>query len=167
MFTRLGDITETEGGIPSTRQYVWPQAWHRFTEVPWFGQGPIWKLPMEEHGALYPGHVFFEYPHSLYLYLLVTVGIVGLACYAFFFLALGIKYLRAGKVVRESKYLQGLVRLGPLLLGMFVVDEIRIEFLRPVFSDYQQVVFAFFGIWLGLGHRDGGLPKVGLGSPVQ
>jgi O-antigen ligase len=154
MFDRLSGVTELEGGIPATRQYVWPQAWQRFTEVPWFGQGPIWKLPNEEHGVYYPGHVFFSYPHSLYLYLLVTTGVVGMTAFAVFFFSLAARYLRAARDDRhESEYVIGLVRLAPLLLLVFAVDQIRIEFLRPVFSDYQQFVFGLFGALLGLGDR--------------
>jgi O-antigen ligase len=154
MFTRLAGATETTGMIPTTRQVVWPQAWARFVEVPWFGQGPTWKLPMEEHGALYPGHVFFDYPHSLYLYLLVTIGIVGTALFLVFFGVLAAKYVKAARRTDyESDYVRGLARIGPLLLALFLLDQIRIEFLRPVFPDYQHVVFGLFGLWLGIGRR--------------
>jgi O-antigen ligase len=155
MFERLSGATETVGGVPLTRQFVWPEAWQRFLEVPWFGQGPMWKLPDEDFGLVYPGHVYFDYPHSLYLYLLVTVGITGTITFFVFFLLLGLRYLRAARETSSaSPYLHGLVRLGPLLLLLFLLDEIRIEFLRPVFSDYQHVVFGLFGLWLGLGQRD-------------
>ena len=154
MFNRLARIGEMKGMIPETRQVVWPQAWERFKEVPWFGQGPQWTLPHEEDGAIYPGHAHFGYPHSLYLYLLVTVGIFGTTTFAVLFFVLGSKMLRSVRETSvETTYVRGLVRLGPLLLVLFLLDEIRIEFLRPTFSDYQHVIFGLFGLWLGLGHR--------------
>ncbi|MGH8249937.1 MAG: O-antigen ligase family protein [Steroidobacteraceae bacterium] len=155
MFERLETVTETtEGGVPETRQAVWPQAWERFKQVPWFGQGPMWQLPEERHGVPYPGRVFLEYPHSLYLYLLVSVGIVGTCAFAVYFLNLGMQLLRSTRAIRgRTGYLEGLVRLGPLILFLFLLDQIRIEFLRQAFSDYQHVVFGLLGMWLGLAHR--------------
>jgi O-antigen ligase len=154
LFSRLEEVTATQGGVPQTRALVWPEAWNRFLQVPWFGQGPTWRLPMEHLGATFPGHVYMDYPHSLYLYLLVTVGVAGFVAFGWFFLTLGRKLLYAARHVHyESPYVDGLVRLGPLLVGLFLMDQLRIEFLRPTFGDYQHFVFAFFGLWLGLAHR--------------
>jgi O-antigen ligase len=95
MFTRMERVTETKEGMPSTRSQTWPAAIAKIKERPWFGYGPYYPSAeaLAKSGAL---NVEFEdlstivtaydpYPHSLYLYLLRTVGIVGLVPVVGFF----------------------------------------------------------------------------------
>jgi len=89
MFSRLEQVTETQGGVPTTRAVTWPAAVAKIRLHPWFGYGPYYpkaealaesgvpRFEFEDLSTLVTA--YDPYPHSLYLYLLRTVGIVG-AC---------------------------------------------------------------------------------------
>src|SRR4030095_12861093 len=95
MFFRMETVTETEGGIPATRGEGWPIAIEKIKRHPWFGEGPhYWTAEDAEtigqsQAQFVPGGAldtaFDHYPHSLYLYLLRTVGIFGLIAVVGFF----------------------------------------------------------------------------------
>jgi O-antigen ligase len=90
----------------------------------------------------------------LYLYLLVTVGIVGLAAMLFFFgrVLYGLaKGARHG--VYDTDYEKGLVSVGFIVVATFLIDELKIEFLRNGTADYSQFMFALFGVFLGWADR--------------
>ena len=66
---------------------------------------------------------------------------------------IAVRLRRASRLEFATPYEQGLARLGLLLLLFFLVDQIKIEFLRIELMDYTQFVFALFGMWLGLCER--------------
>jgi O-antigen ligase len=96
MFARMDTVTETEGGIPTTRAEGWPVAIEKIKQRPWVGEGPyFWTAEdAEDIGQLQyefgeEGEIdtaYDHFPHSLYLYLLRTVGIFGLIAVVGFFL---------------------------------------------------------------------------------
>ena len=63
------------------------------------------------------------------------------------------KYLRYLLVFIPLAVLAEFLGWSPLLIFAFVIDQIRIEFLRIEFVDYQHFVFGMFGLWLGLADR--------------
>lgn len=155
MFDRLEKTTEFEEGVPSTRAVVWPLAWETAKERPILGHGPRILQRHELRFRDVPERQLVSpYPHSLYLYLLVTVGIVGLAAMLFFFgrvvygLAKG-----AGQGVYDNDYEKGLVSVGFIVVATFLIDELKIEFLRNGTADYAQFMFALFGVFLGWADR--------------
>lgn len=162
MFQRMERVTEMEGGIPATRQEGWPVAFAKIKEKPWFGEGPyFWtredaedidQSPYEfdEEGGLVSAYDHF--PHSLYLYLLRTVGIVGLLTVVGFFLrAWTILY---GALRYESTgYRAAIVRMGLFLIPAFLISQITLEFHRPNTMDYAQFVFALVGLLVGMSDR--------------
>ncbi len=152
MFDRLEETTATENGVPATRAKTWPVAWENIKLKPWLGHGPRLRL-VDDFQVVYKGHVAIDYPHSLYLMLLFTMGIVGLIVVMFFIFRIGWYLYAARHRVYESEYVHGLVRLGPLLITAFVIDQARIEFLRIEFVDYWHFVFGMFGMWLGVADR--------------
>lgn len=159
MFNRLTKTAETEEGLPATRAVTWPIAWENIKAKPLLGHGPrliqqhemrFRKLPDEQ--------LVTRYPHNLYLYLLVTVGVVGLVSMMFFLLTLIWRIYRGAHRGRfESEYERGLVIVGFLVAIAFLVDELKIEFLRSATVDYAHFMFAVFGIFLGF--ADNGLAK--------
>jgi O-antigen ligase len=155
MFDRLGKTTEFEEGVPSTRAVVWPLAWETVQERPILGHGPRILQQHELRFRHVPSRQLVSpYPHSLYLYLLVTVGIVGLSAMLFFFgrvlygLAKGAK-----RGVYKNDYEKGLVSVGFIVVATFLIDELKIEFLRNGTADYAQFMFALFGVFLGWADR--------------
>src|SRR5690606_749505 len=74
LFQRLSELEVSEEGIPDTRQNTWPIALETIRQKPLLGHGPRLRLQDDEI-VVYPGHPAIPYPHNLYLFLLVTVGV--------------------------------------------------------------------------------------------
>jgi len=151
-FNRLYDrlaATEIEGAIPDTRKKAWPHVWERFQEHPVLGHGPRIRL-IEEEDRRIPGHEMMGYPHSMYLFILYSLGIVGLAAYLLFFASLFMKMRGARPYVSDNPYLNGIPRLGQIVLLAVLVSEIRIEMFRYSLMDYQNFFFMFMGMVIGV-----------------
>jgi O-antigen ligase len=157
MFARLENVAQFEGGIPDTRQQVWPRAWSAIQEKPWLGHGPrLWTPPAIERSGIsvHPDQLVMAYPHNLYLHLLLTIGLLGAVCMlAFLFVAAWRIYQGVTRGKHDSDYEHGLVLVGVILSVAFFIDELKIEFLRHSSIDYAHFVFAQFGIFLGLADR--------------
>lgn len=176
LFTRLGNVTETEAGVPTTRSETWPIAMEKIRKNPWLGEGPYFmtaedaemlgeiRAEFEELGDLETR--FDPYPHSLYLYLLRTVGIVGLAAVLWFFLRAWHVLLRALRRDAMNAYAQAIVKLGLLFIPAFLVAQITLEFNRPTTMDYAQFVFALVGLLIGTSERNGETRAASAGPPA-
>lgn len=166
IFSRLASVTETEQGVPTTRAETWPVAMEKIKQEPWFGEGPhFWtsenaelagqlQVEFEDLGQLTTA--FDPYPHSLYLYLLRTIGALGLVGVIWFFLKVWYMLLRATRSGRLDPYQSAIARLGLLLVPAFLVAQITLEFNRPSTMDYAQFIFALMGLLVGASDR--GLP---------
>lgn len=155
MLNRLESTTQLEGGLPDTRQHIWPRAWSVIQEKPWLGHGP--KIAPEQElqrRSLHPEQLVMNYPHNLYLHLLVTVGAVGTAIMLFFLFGVVWRVYRGARYGRaDGTYEQGLPLLGVIVLVGILVDEMKIEFLREGTVDYAHFVLAVFGVFLGWADR--------------
>jgi O-antigen ligase len=163
MFSRMEKVTETQEGIPSTRAKTWTAAIAKIKMRPWFGYGPYYPSVTElvKSGAL---NVEFEdlgtivtaydpYPHSLYLYLLRTVGIVGLIPVVGFFLWTWWSIYVVSRERALDEYSSALLRVGFLLIPAFLIAQITLEFNRDDTMDYAQFIFALMGLVVGVGDR--------------
>jgi len=165
LFSRMETVTETEGGIPATRAEGWPVAFEKIKRDPWFGEGPhFWtaedaekagqlEAEFEEGGGL--DTAFDHYPHSLYLYLLRTVGIFGLLAVVGFFVRTWFVLYRASRRESIVGYQSAFVRLGLFLIPAFLIAQITLEFHRPNTMDYAQFIFALMGLLVGMSDRAG------------
>lgn len=162
MFQRMETVTETEGGIPATRQGGWPIAIEKVRANPWFGEGPhFWtredaedfrQAPFEFEPGGAVTTAYDNYPHSLYLYLLRTVGLFGLLAVVAFFV--GAWYVFNSAVKHEpTGYRSALVRLGLFLIPAFLISQLTLEFHRPKTMDYAQFIFALVGLLVGVSDR--------------
>lgn len=163
MFTRLDTVTETEGGVPATRAEGWPVAIGKIKKDPWFGEGPhFWtaedaedvgqlQAEFDEEGAL--DTAFDHYPHSLYLYLLRTVGVFGLLAVIGFFVRTWFILYRATRRDSIAEYQSAILRLGLFLIPAFLISQITLEFHRPNTMDYAQFIFALMGLLVGVSDR--------------
>lgn len=158
LYERLANVTEMENGVPATRSEPWPIAAEKIRQHPWFGEGP--RFVGTEHADT--GDPLAEenpYPHDLYLFLLRTVGIVGLVAVLAFFVRVWVQVHRAASAAPPGSYRGGLLRVGSLLFLCFLIDQIKIEFPRNDTIDYVHFVFALFGVLLGIADRpDDGSP---------
>ncbi len=164
LFTRMETVTQTEGGLPATRQGGWPVAIEKIKLHPWFGEGPyFWtagdaestgQLRIEFEGTGELSTAFDPYPHSLYLYLLRTVGIFGLVAVVGFFLRTWFVLRKAASRPTLGQYQSVIIRLGMVLIPAFLIAQITLEFHRPSTMDYAHFVFALMGLLVGTSDRD-------------
>ena len=147
MYERL-QATELEGGLPDTRVGTWSNIAPAIAEQPLLGHGPRLRL-YNDMASPYPGTEVFNYPHNLYLFLLYTVGAAGLIAYLWFFGWLILRFKAGTRGSSGDSLTEGFVKLGLLLMIVFLVDQIKIEFLRIGFIDYWHFLFAFFAMFLG------------------
>ena len=136
--------TEVKEGLPDSRSVIWPRVWERIQDAPVLGHGPRLRL-IEEEIRRIPGHVFIEYPHNAYLFLLYTVGVAGLLAWVAFFFALFLRFGRARNNSHPDPFVARLPKLSTLILVVFVIDQIKIEMFRFDLADYQQIVSALVG----------------------
>jgi len=79
---------------------------------------------------------------------------VGTASMLFFlFAALRRVYQGAKWGLFDGEYERGWALVGTIVLAAFLLDELKIEFLRNSTVDYAHFVFALFGIFLGWSDR--------------
>jgi O-antigen ligase len=151
LYERLA-ATEIDGVVPDTRQQTWQSALEAIPQRPLLGHGPRLRLYADDRRDI-PGHTPIPYPHSLYLYLLYTVGVVGLVAFMGFFVSVFLRLRRAARAPEHDVYLSGWCKLGQLLVVVFLVDQLKLEFLRFALSDYQQYLFALLAILVALSDR--------------
>lgn len=156
LFDRLLE-TKVENGVPDTRERTWGDAILVFEQKPWFGNGP--RLRLNDEGSIWiPDHKVIDYPHNLYLYLLCTVGIIGLLVYLLFFVSLIFRISwRVGNSTTDP-FLATWSKLGCLIVLYILVDQIKIEFTRYTATDYWHYLYMLFGVILGLSDRAKGGP---------
>ena len=144
LFERLLN-THIEGGMLDTRTLVWPIAWQAIKQKPVLGHGPYQQRSGEGHPS---NPDIIPYPHNLYLFLLYTLGVCGLIAYFVFGLRIYKRLKKGTKIHCQDPFLDGLPLLGIILFVMFLIDQIKIEFLRAYLSNYQQYIFALFATFL-------------------
>jgi O-antigen ligase/polysaccharide polymerase Wzy-like membrane protein len=169
MFMRMETVTETEGGIPTTRAEGWPIAIEKIKRHPWFGEGPhYWTAEDAEkigqsQAQFVPGGAldtaFDHYPHSLYLYLLRTVGIFGLLAVVGFFVRTWLILLGATRREPMTGYQLAFTKLGLFLIPAFLISQITLEFHRLETMDYAQFIFALMGLLVGISDRNSPLAQ--------
>jgi len=149
LFSRLTDTTFEEG-VPDTRQAIWPKVWKKIKQQPLLGHGPRYNMQGGEHGARYQGYEYKQYPHNLYLFLLSTVGLIGFI--AFMNLALRPLYRcwQTMSLSNLSLEYAAFAKTGFVIMIVFFVDQLKVEFMRISFVDYWHFIFALFGIFIAV-----------------
>lgn len=138
-FTVAGDLTarfqQTHfvGWIPDSRAEVWPQAWGRMLEHPLIGHGPVYT---SERGL----KVWF-WPHDLYLYVGNCYGFLGLSLFVWFLWKLWKSSTPRTDRLDDPDYSKAFLLMAHVQLLIFVVDEIKIEYLRNPVYMFQPWVF--------------------------
>jgi O-antigen ligase len=145
LFDRLSR-TQLEGGVPDTREQVWPDTWKEIVKSPIVGHGPRFRFANEHRGEVHPGHTYMNYPHNLYLFLLYTVGIPGLVLFLTFQLRILFRCWRAASMPTESPYFSDLARTGVILMTLFLIDGIKIDQMRLNLADYWHFWFGLCGV---------------------
>jgi O-antigen ligase len=151
--------TKFQGITPDTRKQVWEIATAAIKEKPILGWGPR-KASMgrqqfidEQGHQRNPDYSAIPSPHSLYLFLLYTLGIVGLGAYLIFFIAIYNRFFSSYKYKSGDIFFNNLPKLGIIIMTVFLIDQIKLEFLRFRLNDYQQYIFALFGAFLAFSDK--------------
>jgi len=152
LYERLAG-TRIEHGMLDTRDVVWRVAWEEIKEKPILGHGPRLRL-IDEHlrkipGRHIPGHLILIYPHNLYLYIWNTIGIVGLFAYFLFFTNVFLRLVRKLHQEHDSDFAHGFIKLGMIILAVFMIDQMKVSFLRFTLNDYQHYIFMLLGMIIG------------------
>lgn len=146
LYDRL-EATELQGGMPENRAANWPSVVRQIGEKPLLGHGPRLRF-QDDETRRYPGHEAIQYPHNLYLFLLYTIGFTGLLVYLLFFAGIILRLRAAVNNPSGDIFVDGFTKLGLLLMLLFFVDEIKVEFLRISLIDYWHYIFSILAIWL-------------------
>jgi O-antigen ligase len=146
MYDRL-EATEFEEGLPDSRARAWSNIVLLIAEKPLLGHGPMLRLG-EDTIRPDPETRTLHYPHNVYLFLLYTVGVFGLIVYLVFFAWLMVRFRSGIKQPSGDPFIDGFIKLGILSLIVFLIDQIKVEFLRFEYIDYWHYTFSVFAIWL-------------------
>lgn len=148
LFDRLSDTEIGDSGVPDTREKAFELTIERIPEALLVGHGPRMVL-IDEYVRRIKGYQpLGGYPHNLYLFLLYTLGMLGLLAYLILFLRLMLWWKRAARCSVEDSMLSGVPKLALVLMVVFLVDQLKIEFLRAQFADMQHVMFTLWAIFL-------------------
>lgn len=160
---RLESVAQTEDGMPMTRAGTWPLAIEKIKRDPWLGEGPhFFRAEDAETMGIMPSRfedlgdvvrTFDPYPHSLYLFLLRTVGVVGLIAVLWFFIGVTLELRKALLRTDMSARGRAFAKSGIVLIGAFLVTQITLEFNRTATIDFAQFVLALMGLLLGISDR--------------
>jgi len=140
--TRSGNVAERmektkfEGAIPENRVIVWAEAWDRILQRPLMGWGPYY--------AKQEGVKQMYWPHNIYLMYWHMLGILGLAAFLWLLWRLWRETERASPHLGHPAYASSLLLALRAMLILFVVDEIKIDYLRN--PTYSYWVWMFFGL---------------------
>ena len=135
LFERLGS-TEIKAGSVIKNRGNWFLVFPYLKEHLFIGHGPRYDTPSNN----------LNYPHSLYIFLVYTMGLFGLISFLWLFLEL-FKYSWKGlKLPNSNLFLWGMVAIFQIILVIFLIDEIKIEFLRWPDRNYQHFIFFLFGL---------------------
>lgn len=157
MFARMLEITATEGGLPVTRAEVWSDAVEKIGLSPIYGQGPLFISPEMAESLRLLRTQFDVYPHSLYLYQLRTIGVLGLVGTLLFFLSIAFRVKEAHSLLSKNLLVaiadERLLKCLLLIAILFFVDQLRLEYSRLETIDFAQYIFMMFGLGLGVAER--------------
>ena len=140
-YTNAGDLLERMqntkfiGMMPESRARTWPMAVERMMHHPIIGYGP--------HYAVQTGTRIWYWPHCLYLYLGNLIGFVGLGSFLWVMLTLWRISRPQGDRLGDPNYAKAFLLVGHVQLITFLVDEVKIEYLRnPIYIFQVWVMFA-------------------------
>ncbi len=148
LYSRLEETEFAEGGVPDNRATSVARGVQYFSESPIVGLGPVYTISGREPDEKVADIPWRNYPHNLPLHILASTGIVGMIAWTIFLLALTISLLSMRRVHTPDAPLSQMPRVGLLVLFVFLVGEMRVEFLRVSMEDVQHYMFVLFGLFV-------------------
>ncbi|MHA1988354.1 MAG: oligosaccharide repeat unit polymerase [Promethearchaeota archaeon] len=152
LFRRVSE-TELVHGMPSNRYGVWTLTFNQFLKKPILGHGPrLHGVPKLANFQEFRHYDLMPNPHNLYLYILYTLGFLGLIAYVAFWGNIYNAFRKTKNKYCDDVLLDNLPRLGMIILAVFLFDQMKVEFLRYKLTDYQHYIFMLFGAFVGFSH---------------
>lgn len=143
LFDRLVATTFERGVIPDNRVAAWGGAWKRGMRSPIFGHGAFYDVSQDPDASLWP--------HNVYLYYFNSIGIIGLAGFFMILYRLMKSSLRGiNASLTESPFPEALMKILHVCLVMFIIDQIKIEYLRN--DIYSYFIWIFFALIVATGN---------------
>jgi O-antigen ligase len=150
LFQRLGDTQITVEDHPRKIGFRRGVQW--FQESPIIGSGPRLDISSRD---VQIGEIKYRgaHPHNLYLTILVTTGVVGFIAWTAFFISAMAPMVRVvHNQIGDDLFLSNLPKLGLLIVFLFLIGEVRIEFLRSNYLDYQNYIFVLLAMFVACSH---------------
>ena len=94
------------------------------------------------------------WPHNLYLFLLYTLGIIGFIAYLAFLMRITWSFYEGSRTPRETLVEDGFARLAIIVMALFLIDQIKVEFLRSESTEYQHFIFMIWGALTALTNKE-------------
>ena len=132
----LNTNIDVSGGKFDTRSKVWKYGYDYLMSMDinnqLFGVGP----GIKSRTAL-----LLNFPHNLFLYLSISLGIFGSTLYLVWFVWIG--FSRQGKPLQDKSTQLTTIFFKAIII-FFIIDQLKIEYTRE--SNYQQIIWAYFAL---------------------
>lgn len=134
---RLFASTFKSGIIPENRYDAWRLGILKGLEAPFVGHGPAWDYTQGIEARFLP--------HSIFMYLFVLTGLFGLSAFIFFLYRLvKMSVWSIGASLVSSPFPQALMKMLHVCLVMFILDQIKVEYLRN--NIYPYFIWLLFAL---------------------
>jgi hypothetical protein len=131
------EIKASQGQFDS-RSEVWAYGFKVISEMK-FPQTFVGRGPGLSSGT----DLLTWFPHSLYIYLLISLGYFGLCLYLSWFLWLASPRIRENALTKQQALLRVILKT---ILILVIVDQAKIEYIRPPDSAYAQIIWLFYAL---------------------
>jgi hypothetical protein len=137
LFGRMLATTFEKGIVPENRMTAWGGAIARGFEHPLIGHGPGWDFSKGIDVGIWP--------HNAYLFYFNITGLFGLSAFIFLLFRL-FRATLAGfhSSLMRSPFPEALMKVLHVSLVIFIIDQIKIDYLRN--DIYMYFVWFFFGL---------------------
>jgi hypothetical protein len=136
-FARIFASTFKRGVIPENRYDIWVRGIKLGMETPFVGHGPAWDYSK--------GIVYRLIPHNIFMYVFDLTGLFGLAAFVFFlYRLLRMSVVSIGASLVSSPFPHALMKTLHVCLLMFVLDQLKVEYLRN--NIYTYFIWLLFGL---------------------
>ncbi len=137
LFDRIVGTTFERGVLPANRVKAWGGSLARAMEKPILGHGPGWDFSR--------GLGIKLWPHNVYLFFLNITGLIGLSAFLFLVYRLMRATLLGFKAsIVKSPFPVAFMKILHVCLVMFLVDQIKIEYIRN--NTYSYFIWIFFAL---------------------
>ena len=90
---------------------------------------------------------------QFYLFLTLTVGYLGLIAFMVFLFTPLIRCWRVSRLETSDAYIQGLAKIGVVIMFVILIDQLKVSFMRLTLVDYWHFIFALLGMFIAVCDR--------------